>query len=179
MDSYEKRDNALCDGQELRGIEITTGRNGYPRCVHAGIIGFENFAQAEASARAYNGRVVLFRRREGWQLYEAQYGVSAPIQQDDRLKEVDGIFLYYPGRYKDEEEFVFEEVRPDLEGLDSSEEKDAHIKRWREIYEKLEQCDDKHFVCDRFGELEILPCETMTYREDVWEFEVGVEFWSD
>ena len=63
----------ICEEQELKAAEITTGMNGYPRglrgCVLIGDTG-KTFEEMEEIANLYGVEVVSLHRRDGWQLWE-------------------------------------------------------------------------------------------------------------
>ena len=69
----------LANEKGLDIIEITEGNNGYPKNIYKGVIGFDNFEDANIFANSINGEVVLLSRKEGHHFYTNNGWVDKPI----------------------------------------------------------------------------------------------------
>lgn len=71
-DIYTSVDAAdLCaDDEGLTAIEVTEGLNGYPKNIGGAVIGFSSLNEAEIIAEKYGFTVDVFRKRDGWHLWE-------------------------------------------------------------------------------------------------------------
>lgn len=160
-----------------RIIQITDGMNGYPRNLHYGLVGFDNFKDAEAAASEVGGEVRSLRRREGWQFYEDEGWISEPF---NLLKYAYNHTEYQRPWTKEEKIECINEWRENLQQLRSQGE---YVKPYaiNELKKAFDQISNDEFIETSFGltydgsiPFEIIPKVTTGYHEDVWQYEVGV-----
>lgn len=157
----------------MKAIEITTGSNGYPSHLHRGYIDFGSFAEAEAFAKKYNGKVVELRRRDGWQLWESQgaafeeLNVSAETYGDDY-----STFGTRESYENDCRNVISVLIADEVPMSDIIEE----IKRMENILFEIDNLDEGEEVLLHYGAfIEKIKTHTMQYHEDVWTHTIGVE----
>lgn len=73
----------------LEIINITNGRNGYPRNTCKALSGFGSFAEAEAIAKENGTQPTVLRRKTGWKFWEATDKHDALRQSDEYTDRAD------------------------------------------------------------------------------------------
>jgi len=92
-EAYEHR-SELCDGTNLKAIELTSGMNGYPKNVRPAVIGFETFDEALKAAENTDGCVSAFYQKYGWQLWEEDGTKNEPFDLLEEYSKQNGTVLY-------------------------------------------------------------------------------------
>lgn len=187
LTSAEKAELAKSELDFLEEIDITTSRNGYPRELHRGVIGFETFEQAEKIAEKYRGKVVEFTRDDGWNFYYS----NGTIWKEYDIAEIEKVFDYFEDVFekawsleqiKDELDFLKEGAYAQfVDGYIDKEEYDGRIERIDKVLSDVVSFpDDKVAFLNRDTlEIEYEDRYTMHYWYDVTHYEIGVEFFKD
>lgn len=153
-------------------IETTTDLGGYPRNLKNAIIGFSTYEEAESLANEYGLRVTTFEKRDGWQLWVRNNGITygaLEITSDDYG---DDYYNYYA---TDKDSFYREEVEPRLENYDDEEERESFLEDMREIYKAIEAIDDTQVVITCDGRYyETIDAKSMSWSHDTKNYEIGV-----
>lgn len=153
-------------------IETTTDLGGYPRNLKNAIIGFSTYEEAESLANEYGLRVTTFEKRDGWQLWVRNNGITygaLEITSDDYG---DDYYNYYAS---DKDSFYREEVEPRLENYDDEEERESFLEDMREIYKAIEAIDETQVVITRDGRYyETIDIKSMSWSHDTKNYEIGV-----
>ena len=157
----------------METIEITTGINGYPSHLHKAYIGFETFDQAEEFAKQNNGVVVALRKRDGWQFWESEGRVFEPFHVDGDT---------YGDDYSTEttQEHWEDTCRELLSAMicdgASLEDISNAVRNMVAVSEKINLLDDNEALLLCHGEYcDTIKTRTMSYSEDVWSHQIGVE----
>lgn len=175
--SYERRSEILGKYPHLEGIEITTDRSGYPRGLHAGVIGFSSIEEAEKIASEYSGVVVEFNRRDGWQLW---YCDGQKVYKDTGLE-----------RFNDDRCKIFTDVddvetefKDDISSIDYYDYSIESVENLLNIYKNLRDevenmGEGKVLVRYHKDYYEIVDEHVMQYHDDdVFSFAIGVELFA-
>ena len=172
--TYELASEIIDSYDSLSQVEITTGINGYPSHLHAGIIGFESFQQAKEVANKYGGEVVSLHRRDGWELWQSQSPAWEAYDIERIYQEQEGCQIYDSGMT--EEQFIEEEsvadMVADMDSIDAIAKYVAHIK---ELWQQIETLDDSQFLAVGNGWTEMHDKTGMSYYDDTHHYAIGVE----
>lgn len=192
MRNYDKADDAILEwdgASELEIIEITSGVNGYPSNLRAGVIGFETMEEAEDFASKYDGSVVCFHRRDGWRLWNIEGWRSEMFdmwdgddwnvnyyhtKQDllnnlyDDLRETEAQLAQYED---DEEEELAEE---ELERLEDAKERIRFVEN--ELPDTREGEIVAWYLDGDNHAFDVFPRYAMSFYEDTHHYCIGVEF---
>lgn len=147
MNKYELlRELASNDG--LTFIETTSGMNGYPKNIQPALIGFASFKDVEAFAQEHGLDIMMFHRRDGWQLWERKGVAYEPmtITQDDYG---DGYDVINKERAKD---YYNNEVKPFLQDFDNIEDLKTFIAEQYDIIDELDRMNDDEAIITYYGE---------------------------
>lgn len=175
--SYEIREQITDKYDDLQAIEITTGTNGYPEGLHGGVIGFDSIEEAEKVAKEFDGEVVEFRRRDGWQLWESR-GIALKMYGLDRFKSSDDVDFRFLESEDDVENFFNEEVKSMLENGFSMVQIRDYMMPMQDILDEIDLLDeDEALKVNAYtpSEFETIAKKTMSYEEDVYQYVIGVE----
>lgn len=157
----------------MQTIEITTGMNGYPSHLHKGIIGFDTFDQAEEYAKQNNGVVVALRKRDGWQFWESEGRVFEPLRVDSDTYGDDYSTETSQENWKDTcHDLLSAMINDDasLEDISNA------VKDMIAVSEKIDLLGEDEAVLLCLGKYcDTIKTRTMSYSEDVWHHEIGVE----
>lgn len=157
----------------MKEIEITTGMNGYPEHLHKGFIGFDTMSEAEKFAQENHGEVVELRQRDGWPFWESRGRAFEALTIDADT---------YGDDYRTVE--TVEDWKEDCHGLlsmmmeDGAELDDlaAAVAEMKEVEKKIESLKENEAVLLCRGEFcEVIKTRALSYHEDVWSHEIGVE----
>ena len=156
----------------LRLIETTTGRNGYPReCKHA-LIGFDNFEEAERVAELYNLRITTFFKRDGWQLWERN---SNTTYEPMRITSEDYGDNYRHFQGEDVQGFYANEVKPFLSVFEDFYELENFLDNERDIIEHIERAGDDQLVITYCGDYyDTIDEVSMRWSFDTKNYAIGV-----
>lgn len=154
---------------ELTKIDITSGINGYPEDVRIGYIGFNNIDEAIKFAEEVGGNVVLFKKRDGWHFWNNGGSKLEELTASDYVDDLgDNYHIASVADTKDT-------IRELLQTLEGEELIDA-LKKQIEILEELEKAEyDETVICGYGSYYETCKDKMMSYHEDVWTYEIGVE----
>ena len=162
--------------QGLQVIEITYGMNGYPsRIGDVGIIGFDNFEQAEKFAKDNGGEPHYFQTKNGWHFWEAKGWANKPYSIDDYLNDLgDGYMIA---------ESVAERAERMKEALNDLIDEweggfnriNEYISEQEELQAKIEAADEDESVITYLGAYHSTCKDVlMNYHEDCTSVAIGV-----
>ena len=157
----------------MQTIEITTGINGYPSHLHKAYIGFETFEQAEEFAKKNDGVVVALRKRDGWQFWESEGRVYEPFHVDGDTYGDD----YSSETSQENWEIACRDLLSAMISDGASLEDISNaVKDMIAVSEKIDRLDDNEAVLLYQGKYyDTVRTRTMSYSEDVWCHQIGVE----
>lgn len=170
MDRFEK--SQLAEKLGITEIEITNGMNGYPKGLHQGFKGFENFDAARDFAKKINGEVVLLHKRNGWQLWESRGAEFGPLERtDDEFG--DNIRLYRSAKELEDDIKEFAQGMKD-DGI-PQEDIDEYTKKASKILNEFQP--GYGVVTYNHGSeyTDIVQLVTMEYSYDTHNWAIGVE----
>ena len=157
----------------METIEITTGINGYPSHLHKAHIGFDTFDQAEDFAKQNNGVVVALRKRDGWQFWESEGRVFEPFRVDSDTYGDDYSTETSREHWEDTCRDLLSAMISDGTSL---EDMSRIVKDMIAVSERIDHLDENEAVLLYHGEYcDTIKTHTMSYNEDVWSHQIGVE----
>lgn len=170
MNKYE-RFHELAANNDLKFIETTSGKNGYPQDLLPALIGFNDYEEAEEFASEHDLQTYILHKRDGWQLWERKNPAYEPfnISAED-----------YGDNYNvfkaDELEGYYEhEVKPCLENFDNIEALKDFIEDQEEIMNELERCDDDEAIVTYRSEYyDTIKVKSMEWYHDTHSYVIGV-----
>jgi hypothetical protein len=163
------RNEILEAAGDFSTIEITHGINGYPQGLgDIGVVGFDNFEEAEDFARLWELETHLFKKRDGWQLWEDAGRKFESLTYQDYLKDLGD--NYSESTTEDYSiDTLKERISEDLE------EAAGIIANAIELRDEVACCPDDEVVLVNCGKyFETVSRQLMSYHEDVWTYTVGV-----
>lgn len=162
MENREKKAiNEIAYENGLELVEFTRGRNGYPERLHNAVIGFEDFAEAEAMADNYGLELAILGKRDGWQLWERYCGACGPLFLTDFFTEDHNFFFKC-----DAENYYNEYVKPYLCDFENIDELSEFVKNQAAIIEELACIGNYDMVVTYCGKYyDTLPGEAMQYHD--------------
>ena len=154
----------------MKQIQVTQGINGYPKGIYDAQI-FESVEELQDSGR---GIFHVFRKRNGWDLWElvsAEYGAFDMEERLNMHKSDDEVLLNIPANYKFDDILNTIEKHVDLE---DEENKDWAIELAEEI-NKYHKEEDEVFIIEYLLEeyREKYPRKAVQYKYDVWTYAIG------
>ena len=170
MTDYVKM-NELASEYDLRFVETTSGRNGYPENLKPALVGFDTFEDAEKFAQEHGLDTWLFHKRDGWQLWNRVHSVNEPmsISCEDYG---DDYNLYTASSL---ENYFEDEVKPCLENFDNIEGLREFLDKQETIMDELENLDEDEAVVTLWGEYrETIQLHPMEWIHDTHYYIVGV-----
>lgn len=131
--SYVLRD-MICEDQDLKAAEITTGMNGYPRGLRGAVLlggCGKTIEQMRELAEMYGVELVSLHRRDGWQLWESE-GWTSDLYDYVAFMDQRNDNLHYWESYKD----YADELREYAEDMDDEQAQDflaeaERVKNWQ------------------------------------------------
>ena len=171
MNNQEKRELAEVEGLEF--IETTAERSGYPSHLQGGIIGFNNFKQAEEIAEKFGLEITTFEKKDDWQLWFRNGG--RPYNAFKNSSEDFGDNYQEIGKM-DEEDFIENEVMFFFEdSKESFDQIESFLKQKKEIWEEVEKMDDDEIVITHEGIYsETIKKESMYFYHDTKHIAIGL-----
>jgi PAS domain-containing protein len=166
---YELED--IAQEHNLEIVRTTAAYNGYPECTQPAIVGFDNFAQAEALAKEYDLRIVTLHKRDGWEWWTRGDNAYEPLRPTANWYGDDSSEF----TSCDYDNYFAEEVRPTLEYTQNLEELEELIKRHREIMEEIQAADEDQLVivCDGYY-YETIDKEVMQWSYDTHNYIIAI-----
>lgn len=182
----------LAAARGLEFAEVTSGRNGYPQGLRPAIVGFESLSDYNDFVEKLEDIVhewcdddsvefneAVLRRKDGWGLYEdggfcldPSKGLSN-VCDDDTWADVN--------EYDDEIEYLHHVIYQDSCDREPSQGFDELIntlKHHKELCDAKSECENGeeiYFDCN--GNIVKRASGLTSYSEDVWHYELGVEFY--
>lgn len=167
----------LAESYDLQYVETTSEGNGYPSNIKGAIIGFETFEQAQELAEENDLEVVMFTKKDGWQLWtrgNTTHGpmtISASDYGDDFSEFSNSISEF---------EFIKDEVMPffdpDNGEVSSFESIEKIISEKKEVWEEIEVLGDNEIVITHLGQyFETVEEKTMHFTHDTNNWAIGVQ----
>ena len=171
MTKKELLENARNSGYSI--ANITQGINGYPEGLVAyGIIGFDNYEEAEEFAKKYDLETSLFRSRDGWHFWEYRGEKLESLTVDDYLRD-----LGDDAKEFDTDDEIFGDGLISIIDMGASfEEIQEYVNLEKELREDLHYIDNEThaLIVKDAVETEVVPRKMMSYKVDVWHWAVGV-----
>lgn len=175
----------LASSSGLRLVETSTGANGYPSGLGHAIIGFDTFEQLNKFIEQNDASVredfiqltpYQFKLRDGWHFYHPEGIACEEFSLTEEYFGCDSRLLS-PSDYDDEEQFINEEVKPELDcDIEAFDDMRTIIDRYSAIWDKLEECEENQSVLLYQGDFDrIVDTKCMDFHEDVWEYVIGVK----
>lgn len=162
----------VCPG-ECDVVETTCNRTGYPCMVDKAIIGFDDFDEAEQLAKKWGLSVMHFRRTDGQQ-YWYRTGSIATAAYVTHAEDYGMNFEEFSPR--DAATFYENEIRPDLQMLESMDELHRFLARKEEILDEIEACPEGKIVLVKDGEYygKVDEVTMRWHDDDVTEYAIGL-----
>lgn len=146
MNLYE-----LAKDNGLTHVETTSEGNGYPSGIKSAIIGFESFGEAQDFAAKHNLSLELIERRNGWGLWYRPGNTAydaIKVDPEDFGADFRGIL---PGQYKDEKDFIQQEVMPKLQEEADFDDLHKTISNMYRLWEHIEDMDNDEIILTNGG----------------------------
>lgn len=164
---------------ELNGLtyaESTSGTNGYPSNIKGIIIGFDSFTEAEKLADEYNLTIEIFKRKDGWQLWERTNSQAYEPMRNSSEDYGDNYSWY--GKMS-EKEFIETEVSETLKHLTEDgadfDTLENFIKDSKKLYNEIETMEDDEIVITCQGDYyETIKKESMYWTHDTKHITIGL-----
>jgi hypothetical protein len=158
---------------DVKLIETTTGRNGYPQNLKKAIIGFDSFEECEEVAYNYpKARITTFHKRDGWQLWERTSGTTyGPLENsaDDYGDDFNSFTK------EDADDYFENEVKEQLENYDDFDSMRAFLDEQEEVLDEINKLDDNEMVITHCGRYyETIYKESMFFYHDTHHYAVGI-----
>ena len=170
MNNYE-RFHELAGNNDLKFIETTSGKNGYPQDLKPALIGFNDYKEAEEFAIENGLETYIFHKRDGWQLWERcnpahyPFSVSAEDYGDNY-----NMFLA-----SERTEYFDNEVKPCLENFDNIEDLKTFVNEQESIMDELDRCNEDEAVITYCGEYyDTIKVKSMEWYHDTHKYVIGV-----
>lgn len=161
----------LADNEGLHYVETTSEGSGYPRNLKGAIIGFDDFAHAEALAKEHGLTIMQLHKRDGWQLWYRKDETYEPL----RITSADYGDDYSELEQMDAEAFYSEEVEPFLEDFSTLAELKALVEEKGKLWEEVENLEEDELVITHEGRYyETIEKETMSWSFDTHTYEIGL-----
>ena len=168
----EEKIEQFIEENNLKRIEITTGNNGYPQNLRKAIIGFDNYKQLEEFTSLKEDKewneCQIFRKRDGWQLYENRGYTFESFTINDYINKVNDC---YEVNITTEIEYLTDGIKDNIDDLEIIKDYNNRLESLLTIYEELE--DNQTIIWDR-EEYDIWDDEFMSFSEDVWSYNLGI-----
>ena len=157
----------------LQIIELTTGSNGYPQGLgDAGVIGFDDFEEAEEFAHKYGCEVSHFKSKLGWNFWQKYGQAYKPYTCDDYLNDLGDDYSYANEddvHYINNMKEIINNCYTEYESLTE------YIKDIEIIKEHVESCRNGQRVIVYGGKYyETVEATMMRYYEDADKYAIGV-----
>lgn len=141
--------NEIASENGLQFVETTVGFNGYPQNVKGAIIGFDDFAEAEALSKETGLRLEVISKKDGWQLwYRNGNTANGPLE----ITEEDFGDNYKFFTNSDKKAYYEEDVKPFLEDYEDLEELMSWLESKETIESELDSIGDGIVVVTHLGE---------------------------
>lgn len=133
--------NEIASENGLQFVETTVCLNGYPQNVKGAIIGFEDFAEAEALSKETGLRLEVISKKDGWQLwYRNGNTANGPLEITEEDFGDDFRFI------KNEENFYENEIKPFLDDFDNIDDLMGFLEDKKSVEDELCTLDDDDVV---------------------------------
>ena len=160
----------------LNTAHITQGMNNYPVNTddEIGVIGFDNFAEAEALKNEFeqqglDAEICLLKRRDGWHFWKNMGRKYKPLTVQDYINDLgDDYFIYCPENDFD----ILKQKIQDVTDVESIIELVENYTKAKNEYDSLEE-DEVLIMCQNIP-YEQCKKEMMSYYEDVWTWSIAV-----
>ena len=181
MDMKDEAFVRLAEAHELDIVWTTCGINGYPQNEDRALIGFEDWAQVEAIAKATGFDIKILRRRDGWGLWEFRGDATTALDALDYAG--DGWEWY--GKCKktplaqQEKGFIGQwwVLNDDIDNAKTCDEILAHAQLGKELWDEITMCEEGEIVLywSETGKYERMQRRSMRLHDnDVWEYAIGL-----
>lgn len=156
----------------LELIETTNGVNGYPSNLKKALIGFKTFEQCEKIANQIaNVRIMIFHRRDGWQLWERQSTADEPFYNSSE----DYGDEYYSFTSEEGDTYFENEVKPFLQDFENFEILNEFLKEREKVLNEILLLGDNEIVITYQGRYyETIEKESMSFYHDTHQYAIGI-----
>lgn len=166
----------IAETNGLTYAESTNGSNGYPSNIKGIIIGFDKFEDAEKLAEEHNLTIEMFKKKDGWQLWERTGNKAHEPMKNSAEDYGDN---YSQLEKMSEEVFIKNEVSETLkylieDGADFDTIEDF-IKDKRKLFNEIDNMEDDEIVITYQGDYyETIKKESMYWAHDTKHITIGL-----
>ena len=166
----------IAENNGLTYAESTNGSNGYPSNIKGIIIGFYKFEDAEKLAEEHNLTIEMFKKKDGWQLWERTGNKAHEPMKNSSEDYGDN---YSQLEKMSEEVFIKNEVSETLkylieDGADFDTIEDF-IKDKRKLFNEIDNMEDDEIVITYQGDYyETIKKESMYWAHDTKHITIGL-----
>jgi len=161
----------IAEKHNLTYIETTSASNGYPQNIKGAVVGFNTFDQAKELAEKYNLMIYSFHKRNGWSLWHRLNEVCEPYYNTSED---------YGDNYDElcqisEEDFFEDQIKYELQELESIDEVEKFLKVKKELWEEVENLDDDEIIITYLGSYyETVKKKSMSWYYDTHTYIIGL-----
>lgn len=159
--------------ENLERITTTNELSGYPSNLKHAYIGFEDWEELSKFVEENPEFVpIMLTRRDGQQLWTRQGVATEPFNNSsedygDDYSELDNTIT--------EQEFIENEVRPQLEDFDDLESLEAFVSNKKEVWDEINRLGDNEIVITYMGAYyETIEKVSLSFYHDTRHWAIGV-----
>lgn len=158
----------------LKLIETTSERSGYPSHLQYAIIGFESFEQAQKIADEFDLNIEHFESRDGWRFW-FRTGNNAYEEFKNSSEDYGDNYSEFDGGELSPESFYESEIKPRLEDFNSIDDLKNFLNEQEKIIQAIGDASVSEVVITNQGRYyDTIPKRSMDFSHDTRRYAIGL-----